>query len=423
MKRLQKNTLIPLLLVVATLVMQLNFGSMKFIPTTGFKHEKPIVIFDVAHQQYFNHTHMQEALQMVEDQYGIDVYLNKENFTLTNLRGADLLILPSPYFQLPASEIVTPFDQQVLIEFLGDGGSILFLSNPFFFEKNMRNFSGHNTAMDRFMNIGTALAFSGAQNVLMDDFNYQYNDERFLSLNSTYFQTDHAIITGFPEDEPVEELLAYSTGIGREIPGELVVNTPSTTYKLDSEGTVEQGSVYNHTIIASSTSGGNGRTIACGSAIMFSDLVIPSTNSTRWIDVKDNKQLFKNMVSWLLFETPVPEEVNYIPDFSLFAFATSVLFLLTFVIGIILYTVGREVKRVEVSEKLIKMREQRAQKEKIDKEIQEALYAEDVPEEDKDEEKEEEEIADDEIDMDAISEEVRKKSKTRSRSERRQRRK
>lgn len=400
----------------------MNVSSMNLISTRGFKHEKPIVIFDIAHQQHFNHTHMQEALQLVEGEYGIDIYLNRENFTLTNLRGADLLILPSPYYKLPAVDIATTFDTQVLIEFLVDGGAILFLSNPFFFEENMRNYSGNNKAMNRFMNIGIGMEFIGTENVLMNDFSHQFNDERFLSLNSTHLKSEHAIITGFPEDEPVKELLAYSTGISAQA-GELIVNTPPTTYQVSSEGDLIQGSINNQTILGSSSSGGSGRVIACGSSIMFSDLVIPSTNSTRWIDVKDNKQLFRNMISWLLFETPVPEEENYIPDFSLFALATSVLFLLTLVLGIILYTIGREVKRVEVSEKIIKMREQRAQREKIDKEIQEALYAEDFPEEDKKEEKEEEEeIGEDEIDMEDISKEIRKKSKTRSRSERRRRR-
>ena len=86
---------------------------------------------------------------------------------MTNLRGADLLILSSPYYDVPRGDIVSNFDQGVLAEFMADGGAILFMSNPYFFEDNMRNYSGNNPAMSDFMSIGTGLSFSTSRSAIV----------------------------------------------------------------------------------------------------------------------------------------------------------------------------------------------------------------------------------------------------------------
>ncbi|MHA1220821.1 MAG: hypothetical protein ACTSQB_03730, partial [Candidatus Heimdallarchaeota archaeon] len=101
--------------------------------TESFKGIEPIVIFDAAHYQKFNHTQMQSAIQFIEDEYEITVVINEDNFTLTNLRGADLLILPAPYFESPntgdAAGPYSEIEQRAVLEFYQDGGSVLYLAN------------------------------------------------------------------------------------------------------------------------------------------------------------------------------------------------------------------------------------------------------------------------------------------------------
>jgi len=160
-----------------------------------------------------------------------------------------------------------------------------------------------------------------------------------------------------------------------------------------------------------------GRGVSIGSTIMFSDINVTGTNTT-WFDTLDNSQLWKNIIAWLLLQTPQTVPFDPIFEFGIFAGIIFGVFFIFFIIGIVLYIVGKDIKRAEVSETIIKMRERDDRRKKVDEEIEEAYYAED--EVDVEAVEEEEEVK--EIDMKSISDEVKKKPpKTRSRSERRRR--
>ncbi|MCK5159404.1 MAG: hypothetical protein KAR08_09625, partial [Candidatus Heimdallarchaeota archaeon] len=107
-----------------------------------------------------------------------------------------------------------------------------------------------------------------------------------------------------------------------------------------------------------------------------------------------------------------------IPPIGIFVASIIAIFFVFMVFGSVLFTIGREVRKVEVSETIIEMRKQDEQRKKVDKEIEEAYYAEDDVEDELEEEEEDKK----EIDMKSISDEIKKKPpKTRSRSERRRR--
>jgi len=427
----KKLVITTFIIVIFSLLAFMNISSLNYLNTSGYKGEKPIVIFDIAHQQMFNDTQLQSALEMIENVFGAEVYINTDNFTLTNIRGADLIILPSPYFGVDnVPDGVGAFadiERRALQEYYQDGGSVLFLANPYFYEEEDRDLSSDIVSINTMME-GSAgetgedsydnLGFAEPYLTLFDDFNYQYNDERFLYIDESTFLTDHPIIEGYPGDDPVTEILTYTTETSFLSSSTSVINTSQVAYGLRTNGEMPSvGSVKSHKILAVDEKF-LGRGASIGSTIMFSDLNITGTGIT-WFEVYDNAQLWKNVIAWLLLQTPVVDPMTDIIPFGIFAGIIFGVFFIFFIVGIVLYIVGKDIKRAEVSETIIKMRDRDASRRKVDKEIEEAYYAEDEvdvePVEDDDEEVKE-------IDMKSISEEVKKKPpKTRSRSERRRR--
>lgn len=408
-------------MALLAIVIQMSFTSPNTFETAGFKGEKPIVIFDVAHQTYFNNTHMQSALDLLETKYDAEIYVNEDTFTLTNLRGADLLILPAPFYlaESPYSDL----EKLALTEFIQDSGSVLFMVNPFIFEESMRNFTSHTNYLNSMMD-GTygELSFQPRNTLMLNDFSYRYDDQRFIYLDNSSFDTDHSLITGNPQiDEAIDELLTITTSISATGASDRVITVPENSYYLEytdeNTSSIPVGAVSAHTILNANEKYG-GRALSICSGIMFSDIEIPGANNT-WYEAYDNAQLWENIISWLFFKLPVAPPTNPVPDFWMFAIGILGVFLILIVIGLIFFTAGKETKRVEVSEALQKMREKESRQKSEEKEIEEAFYAEDDVEDEVIEDEPVEEVKE-EVDMKSISDEVKKKPpKTRSRSDRR----
>lgn len=417
----------PIIFMLFSSLLILSVSSLSnSLDVKSYKGIDPVIIFDVAHDQHFNDAHLQSALQLIETEFEAEIHFNHENFTLTNLRGADLLIIPAPYIDASRAKF-SDLERQAITEFYQDGGSVLFLANPYFFEEEMRNYSSNLQYINDMMGISInegedtygSLSFNTGEIVLLDDFNNLYNDERFLLINNETIDSSHPIINGFPIDDPIDELIIHTNYVIRSSDPDVsfVINTSRTAYELKSDGEVPFGggtSIY--TVLAvEEIAAFKSKGISCASAIMFSDLPIVENDTTTWFESFDNAKLWKNMIAWLINDLPKDEPVNEIPDFGLFAIILIAIFFILMVLGSVLYTIGREIKKAEVSETIIKMRDRDDVKKKVDKEIEEAYYAEDVVE--KEEVVEEEEK---EVDMKRISDEVKKKPpKTRTRSERR----
>jgi hypothetical protein len=426
----KKITYTLMIFLSLVLLFQLGINLTNVNAGSDYKGKnKPIVMFDVAHQQIFNHTQMQSAIQAIEDHFEIEVFINYDNFSLVNLQGADLIILPAPNLNaIKADGSDTAFsliERRALFEFYRDGGSMLYLANPYFFEEDMRNYTSHTTYLNYMMSSGGqdevdygTLSIDQAQITLMNDLSNRYDDERFIYINNDTMLTDHPLIQGFLETEPIDELLTYSTSVNT-IFAQRLINTSVTTYQVNAEGQVQGGKTQEHTVLAAEEIDVyDSRGISCASAIMFSDLTIGNSSSDTWFEAFDNALLWQNMISWLLFEIPEITTPDPIPKIGIWAAAIIAIFFVIMVVGSVFFTVGREARKVEVSETIIKMREQEEMKKKVDKEIEEAYYAEDEVDEEPEEEVEEEK----EIDMKSISDEIKKKPpKTRSRSERRRR--
>ncbi|MCF2142366.1 MAG: GldG family protein [Candidatus Heimdallarchaeota archaeon] len=428
----RKLSFLILALFSLTFVLSLNLLN-DAIPVNGYKGGiRPVIIIDAGHEQRFNHTHLQSAIQLLRDEFDANIVINTDNFTLTNLRGADLLIVPAPFIDASRSDF-SEVEKQAVSEFYLDGGSLLYLANPYFFEDEMRNYSSNvryvndmmGTNIEGQSSFGT-LNFNPSIVTLMNDFSYAFGDERFIYLNNDTFDNSHPIVQGFNNAPSVSELLTYATYIPMTTQAQKVIKTPITTYYVDENGEVPFGGTKNFTILVAdekpALQGGVARGVSCASGIMFSDLQITKDNTTTWFEAFDNALLWKNIIAWLLHDTPQEAAQGIIPDFGLFVISIIGIFFIMMVVGSILFTVGRETKRVEISEALIKMREREERRKKVDEEIEEAYFDEEIEEIEATITPEKEEELE-ELDMKSISEEVKKKPpKTRSRSERRRRR-
>ena len=221
----KKTTYALMIILSLVLLFQLSVNFAKVNAGSDYKGKnKPIVIFDVAHQQIFNHTQMQSAIQAIEEHFEITVFINHDNFTLVNIQGADLIILPAPYLYADkatgSDSAFSIIERRALFEFYRDGGSVLYLANPYFFEEEVRNYTSNANHLNFMMDSGGqdeidygSLSVDNAQIALMNDINNRYDDERFIYINNDTLLTDHSIIQGFLDSDPVDELLTYSTSI------------------------------------------------------------------------------------------------------------------------------------------------------------------------------------------------------------------
>ncbi|MHA1354151.1 MAG: hypothetical protein ACTSR1_03125 [Candidatus Heimdallarchaeota archaeon] len=225
----KKLILTTFVIVMFSLLTLMNIGSLNYMNTQAYKGETPIVVFDIAHQQMFNDTHLQSAIELIEDFFGADVFINTDNFTLTNIRGADLIILPSPYFG--AVDVPDGTGAFASIERRA--------ANPYFFEEEVRNYSSDIQSINTMME-GSAgetgadsydnLGFGEPYLTLFDDFNYRYDDPRFLYINETTLLNDHPIIEGYPDDNPVSEILTYATATNYLSSSTSIINTSQVAY-------------------------------------------------------------------------------------------------------------------------------------------------------------------------------------------------
>ena len=343
-----------------------------------------------------------------------------------------MIILPSPYYGVPdvpdGEGSFADIERRALQEYYQDGGSVLFLANPYFYEEDDRKYSSDITSINTMMEGGVGetgddsydnLGFAEPYLTLFDDFNYKYDDPRYLYINESTFLVDHAIIQGSSDDDPVKEILTYTTETNYLSSSTNIINTSKVAYGLRTNGEMPSvGSVKTHKILACDEKF-LGRGVSLGSTIMFSDLTITNETTTTWFEAYDNAQLWENIIKWLLLQTPETAPVKPIYPMGVFTGIIFGMFFIFFIIGIVLYVVGKDVKRAEVSEVITKMRERDERRVKTDQEIEDAYYAED---DEAEIDPEEDDVIEKEVDMKSISDEIKKKPpKTRSRSERRRR--
>ncbi|RMG37573.1 MAG: hypothetical protein D6732_06460 [Methanobacteriota archaeon] len=314
------------------------------IPASGQEVEdKYVILFDQSHGQYFTLDMMKtafESLSALEDRYGTEIVVRPLNdkFNSTNLQGADLVIISNP----ESGGFALTEEKRALADFVEAGGSTLYMGNPYSEDKNI---TGNPSLLNDMMssNFQTKAAFQTAQDsttdptVVVDDFN---NDGNFTHVIVTPDNLDAEVVYKGPVPgfTNVSEVLYYGSAvIDKDEVSSLFKkiihgNFSETAYAVDAQFDPAVLSQEFFWLVGKEYE--NGRSMAVGSTIMFSDL--PYDNNTKWIDQKDNLKLFQNLIAWLLQITPAKEEKPIIEQaFSFFvsldigvAIGLTVLFLL-----------------------------------------------------------------------------------------------
>lgn len=357
----------------------------------GIKSEY-VIVYDTSHGQYFTPDDFQgafDSLSVLEDQFNITIIIREisEQFTSTNLQGADLLIISNPNFEARAAD----GEKQAIESFVQEGGSTLYLANPLAADEAI---TGSPRVLNEFLDDRfqpDARIQNGVTGqvdtltVLADEIDKAANNESHVLINATETINEEAIINGV---SPVEQVLYFGAGVldstqgGRSgIASSFTGNTSYTSYTLNDQSNVVTFNTLNNIkwMVGREYTAADGRSAAVGSTIMFSDHEYDSTTS--WIDAYSNKALFQNLVAWLMKLTPVLEEAPTIDnDFNWFVgrtFFWGIMITLGFVALIFasqvipgklavgeIFKVGREKKYVEKSSKKTKRKSTTSKKKK-----------------------------------------------------------
>ncbi len=311
--------------------------------------DKYVIVFDQSHKQYFTPEMMKTALDslsVLEERFNTEIVIVPLNssFNSTNLQGADLVIITNP----GKGSTVSIAEQRVLTNFVNKGGSTLYMGNPY---SSNENITGNPDPLNDFMeapsqtkaSFQTAPDSTDKPTVAVDDFSNDGNETHIIlksnSLSDEVMYKDPGFVN-------VSEILYYGTGIldrdavYTQYSSTVHGNLSETTYLVDEKYDLAVVSQKLYWLIGKSF--GDGRTMAIGSTIMFSDLMYD--NNTKWIEQKDNLQLFQNMIAWLLGLTPIKkatpiieQEFGFFLTFDIAVAVVSSLLVATVVFGVLVY--------------------------------------------------------------------------------------
>jgi hypothetical protein len=278
------------------------------------------IIYDEAHLQFFTHELMSMALSGLNETFDssskdvtIQLVINKENFTSSNLQGSDLVIITNPGLKDGSADYIINDDsnedeEKNLLGYINDGGSVLYMGNPV---SNNDSIRGHRSAMDRLVidELGANLRLGSGDGdnttVVIDDFRNDGNSSH------VYFTNDHIQYDIWKtETNEVSSVLYYGSSLDQPVAQPFFGNGTELTYAVGPDYSIiieDNGEVV--WLSGSSSIGSNGgRALLIGSTIMFSDYSY--NESMSWNEVEDNNLLFQNLVAWSLKMTPlnVPEE-------------------------------------------------------------------------------------------------------------------
>lgn len=316
---MKKNVILVLILLFTSSFSTLNVNAEQ-------KEVTYVVVFDEAHLQFFTHETMNIALSSLNDSFDssktdvtIDLVMNTEAFTKSKLQGANLIIIPSPNLDDNKQSNAILGEDFALRNFINNGGSAFYTSNPF---STNSSYASHSRALTRIIQseVGSEILL-GSQGgndddngtiLIDDDYNDGNNSHVYFDENNFQFDIWNTEINN------ISRVLYYGTALNQVSPSAKYGNASKYTYAVNKEYDIINPSGDGHKWISGHEIGSNdGRVILIGSTIMFSDLSYD--NSTSWVEVEDNLALFQNLVGWLLKITPLNVPQGTITnDFSYF---------------------------------------------------------------------------------------------------------
>lgn len=269
-----------------------------------------VILFDEAHNQFFNRSLYSQALSVLEDftDNEVKIIYNTVEFNSTTFQGVDIFICTNPGSSFSAIE------SSSVAEFLVEGNSMFLLSNPL------------NEVNDTLMGRGDYL------NELLLDYRLETVDKFWTRIEDigeirnpsviinefdnvgipTYLKlyvndSTHEIFT---IDQNVSSLVTYTSSL---------VNTRVNLVIAPSEAIVKTvaNEIYNYPsdvpIIGTPGEMAIGaRILLSGSSIMFSDLN-DTLLGTTWYESADNSKFWLNCITWLAEINPdvLPPDISF----------------------------------------------------------------------------------------------------------------
>ncbi|OLS29117.1 MAG: hypothetical protein HeimC2_03120 [Candidatus Heimdallarchaeota archaeon LC_2] len=318
---MKKNVILVLVLLFAPSFSLTNVGAEQ-------KEITYIVIYDEAHLQFFTHELMNTALTSLNSTFDtdsidvtIDLVINEESFTASNVQGADLIIIPSPNLDEDKRTNAVIGENTALSIHIKNGGSVFYLANPY---STNTSIASHVEALsiDRLLapEVGSEVMLGNVEVIDNDNATILIDDDNNDGNNShIYLDQDNIQFDSWNNElNTISKVLYYGAALTSVRSTSAYGNASKYTYAIDQEYTIKNPDGDGHKWVSGNSFGENdGRSILIGSTIMFSDYQY--NDSSSWVDVEDNLALFQNLVAWLLKITPlnIPQE-TIDNDFSYF---------------------------------------------------------------------------------------------------------
>ena len=242
--------------------------------------QRPIVVFDEGHNQYYDHMKLYDFLNIVRER--ADVVINTDNITASDLENASVLIIPNPGRDFNDTEI------KAIKDFVKNGGSLLIMGDWYnYYTVNLTKITGDFGIIFYDSEILDENNHRWINNYepIIHVFNNESEHSRFMTegISEVVFNGGTLNVTGN----------AFAIGIGDNDP------SPNNTYAVDeSSNVIANGS--NVIAFAGVDLLTGGRIFASGSSKVFAN------DSSAWyrdyIHMYDNEKFARAVVEWLFEE-------------------------------------------------------------------------------------------------------------------------
>ena len=311
-----------------------------------------IVLFDEAHEQFFNQTYYKTAINDINSS-DIRVIINSQRINKTTFDGVDIFVSTNPGLSFTSTE------RYYISEFLKRGKSLLFLGNPLVEENSTLNGRGDifNDVLNdpeletvtRFWTRTEDLTSFKRPDVVENEFvNAGKQNLLLVSINSS----DHELL--HENNNNISSIITYTCSLRNS--RENIIKAPSQAY---AKTVFDEIHSYASNIVLFGTSGESdygAHILLGGSSIMFSDLNDTSLEKT-WYQSANNSLLWKNIFSWLA-EVTVEAEIPLVSTEQIILvlvglFGAAILFT---IFGSIFYFIGsgRRIKIIKADQVISK---------------------------------------------------------------------
>ncbi|MCD6491124.1 MAG: hypothetical protein ACP6IQ_00015 [Candidatus Njordarchaeia archaeon] len=269
------------------------------------------ILIDEGHGPIFGHRELMDALNYLNKTLKVRVYVNTESIDYTKLAGIDLVIIPPSN----GSIAYTQQERKAFKSYTMYGGAILLLGIPLRNDGTNMNPLEFNSIIRTIFDSSPFMYYEkdGMGDIIYDDI---HASGEILNLSVEMLHTN---ITELFENITTINIRSTSIRI-LDDKNVKMINLQASAYSVSKDGTIN----YNNgtiTIMASKEIS-RGILTAIGFGEAFTN--IKSPYGSPWIDLEGNKNLFKNIILWILrLNRWFKEDIKPAQDIYLYYIITS----------------------------------------------------------------------------------------------------